>query len=58
MSTMQDITNPEERQRALDRMKRRATGLLVLMGASTGRDGDSTTAPACPCPASAPGPGT
>jgi len=30
---MQDITNPEERQRALDRMKRRATGLLVLMGA-------------------------
>jgi uncharacterized membrane-anchored protein YjiN (DUF445 family) len=33
MSTMQDITNPEERQRNLDRMKRRATGLLVLMGA-------------------------
>jgi uncharacterized membrane-anchored protein YjiN (DUF445 family) len=32
MSTMQDITNPEERQRSLDRMKRRATGLLVLMG--------------------------
>jgi uncharacterized membrane-anchored protein YjiN (DUF445 family) len=32
MSTMQDITNPEERQRNLDRMKRRATGLLVLMG--------------------------
>jgi uncharacterized membrane-anchored protein YjiN (DUF445 family) len=30
---MQDITNPEERQRNLDRMKRRATGLLVLMGA-------------------------
>jgi uncharacterized membrane-anchored protein YjiN (DUF445 family) len=30
---MQDITNPEERQRQLDRMKRRATGLLVLMGA-------------------------
>jgi uncharacterized membrane-anchored protein YjiN (DUF445 family) len=29
---MQDITNPEERQRSLDRMKRRATGLLVLMG--------------------------
>ena len=29
---MQDITNPEERQRNLDRMKRRATGLLVLMG--------------------------
>ncbi|MFL5402211.1 MAG: DUF445 domain-containing protein [Gemmatimonadales bacterium] len=33
MSTMQDISNPEERQRNLDRMKRRATGLLVLMGA-------------------------
>jgi uncharacterized membrane-anchored protein YjiN (DUF445 family) len=33
MSTMQDITNPEERQRSLDRMKRRATGLLVVMGA-------------------------
>jgi uncharacterized membrane-anchored protein YjiN (DUF445 family) len=33
MSTMQDISNPEERQRSLDRMKRRATGLLVLMGA-------------------------
>jgi uncharacterized membrane-anchored protein YjiN (DUF445 family) len=29
---MQDITNPEERQRQLDRMKRRATGLLVAMG--------------------------
>jgi uncharacterized membrane-anchored protein YjiN (DUF445 family) len=29
---MQDITNPEERQRSLDRMKRRATGLLVIMG--------------------------
>ena len=29
---MQDISNPEERQRSLDRMKRRATGLLVLMG--------------------------
>ena len=29
---MQDITNPEERQRSLDRMKRRATGLLVAMG--------------------------
>jgi uncharacterized membrane-anchored protein YjiN (DUF445 family) len=29
---MQDISNPEERQRNLDRMKRRATGLLVLMG--------------------------
>jgi uncharacterized membrane-anchored protein YjiN (DUF445 family) len=33
MSTMQDISNPEERQRNLARMKRRATGLLVLMGA-------------------------
>src|SRR3954467_10370253 len=33
MSTMQDISNPEERQRNLERMKRRATGLLVLMGA-------------------------
>ena len=32
MSTMQDISNPEERQRNLDRMKLRATGLLVLMG--------------------------
>jgi uncharacterized membrane-anchored protein YjiN (DUF445 family) len=31
-STMQDISNPEERQRNLDRMKRRATGLLVVMG--------------------------
>ena len=30
---MQELTNPEERQRNLDRMKRRATGLLVLMGA-------------------------
>jgi uncharacterized membrane-anchored protein YjiN (DUF445 family) len=30
---MQDIANPEERQRNLDRMKRQATGLLVLMGA-------------------------
>jgi uncharacterized membrane-anchored protein YjiN (DUF445 family) len=29
---MQELTNPEERQRNLDRMKRRATGLLVLMG--------------------------
>jgi uncharacterized membrane-anchored protein YjiN (DUF445 family) len=29
---MQDITNAEERQRNLDRMKRRATGLLVAMG--------------------------
>jgi uncharacterized membrane-anchored protein YjiN (DUF445 family) len=29
---MQDISNPEERQRNLDRMKRRATGLLVFMG--------------------------
>ncbi len=33
MTAMQDLTNPEERQRNLDRMKRRATGLLVLMGA-------------------------
>jgi uncharacterized membrane-anchored protein YjiN (DUF445 family) len=33
MSPMQDISNPEERQRNLDRMKRRATGLLVVMGA-------------------------
>jgi uncharacterized membrane-anchored protein YjiN (DUF445 family) len=33
MAPMQEITNPEERQRNLDRMKRRATGLLVLMGA-------------------------
>jgi uncharacterized membrane-anchored protein YjiN (DUF445 family) len=33
MSTMQELTNPEERQRSLDRMKRRATGLLVAMGA-------------------------
>jgi uncharacterized membrane-anchored protein YjiN (DUF445 family) len=32
-STMQDISNPEERQRNLERMKRRATGLLVFMGA-------------------------
>src|SRR6202022_4677876 len=32
MSTMQDISNPEERQRSLDRMKRRATGLLIVMG--------------------------
>ncbi len=30
---MQPISDPEERQRQLDRMKRRATGLLVLMGA-------------------------
>ena len=29
---MQDISNAEERQRNLDRMKIRATGLLVLMG--------------------------
>ncbi len=29
---MQDISNPEERQRNLDRMKTRATGLLILMG--------------------------
>ncbi|MGZ8392224.1 MAG: DUF445 domain-containing protein [Gemmatimonadales bacterium] len=33
MATMQDLTNAEERQRNLDRMKRRATGLLVVMGA-------------------------
>jgi uncharacterized membrane-anchored protein YjiN (DUF445 family) len=33
MTGMQELTNPEERQRNLDRMKRRATGLLVLMGA-------------------------
>src|ERR687890_2821049 len=32
MSTMQDISNAEERQRNLDRMKLRATGLLVVMG--------------------------
>jgi uncharacterized membrane-anchored protein YjiN (DUF445 family) len=30
---MQPISEPEERQRQLDRMKRRATGLLVFMGA-------------------------
>ena len=29
---MQELTNPEERQRNLERMKLRATGLLVLMG--------------------------
>jgi uncharacterized membrane-anchored protein YjiN (DUF445 family) len=29
---MQDIQNAEERQRSLDRMKVRATGLLILMG--------------------------
>jgi uncharacterized membrane-anchored protein YjiN (DUF445 family) len=29
---MQEIANPEERQRQLDRMKLRATGLLVAMG--------------------------
>ena len=29
---MQDISNAEERQRSLDRMKVRATGLLILMG--------------------------
>jgi uncharacterized membrane-anchored protein YjiN (DUF445 family) len=29
---MQPISDPEERQRQLDRMKRRATGLLVAMG--------------------------
>ena len=33
MAKMQALTNPEERQRNLDRMKRRATGLLVIMGA-------------------------
>src|SRR3954468_19332331 len=32
MIPMQDISNPEERQRNLDRMKTRATGLLFLMG--------------------------
>src|SRR5215213_254714 len=32
MPPMQDISNPEERQRNLERMKRRATGLLILMG--------------------------
>jgi uncharacterized membrane-anchored protein YjiN (DUF445 family) len=32
MSTMQELTNQEERQRSLERMKRRATGLLVVMG--------------------------
>ncbi len=32
MPPMQEITNPEERQRNLDRMKARATGLLILMG--------------------------
>src|SRR3954469_6199078 len=32
MIPMQDISNPEERQRNLDRMKVRATGLLILMG--------------------------
>jgi uncharacterized membrane-anchored protein YjiN (DUF445 family) len=32
MTAMQELTNPEERQRQLDRMKRRATGLLVAMG--------------------------
>jgi uncharacterized membrane-anchored protein YjiN (DUF445 family) len=31
---MQELTNPEERQRSLDRMKRRATGLLVIMAAA------------------------
>ena len=30
---MQPIRDEQERQRQLDRMKRRATGLLVLMGA-------------------------
>jgi uncharacterized membrane-anchored protein YjiN (DUF445 family) len=33
MAALQEISNAEERQRNLDRMKRRATGLLVLMGA-------------------------
>jgi uncharacterized membrane-anchored protein YjiN (DUF445 family) len=33
MTAMQELTNPEERQRNLERMKRRATGLLVFMGA-------------------------
>ena len=33
MAAMQDLTNAEERQRNLDGMKRRATGLLVFMGA-------------------------
>jgi uncharacterized membrane-anchored protein YjiN (DUF445 family) len=32
MAALQEITNAEERQRSLDRMKLRATGLLVLMG--------------------------
>ena len=32
MAALQEITNAEERQRNLDRMKLRATGLLVLMG--------------------------
>jgi uncharacterized membrane-anchored protein YjiN (DUF445 family) len=32
MTAMQELANPEERQRNLDRMKRRATGLLVGMG--------------------------
>ena len=33
ISDMQPISDPEERQRQLDRMKLRATGLLVFMGA-------------------------
>jgi uncharacterized membrane-anchored protein YjiN (DUF445 family) len=32
MAALQDIANAEERQRNLDRMKIRATGLLILMG--------------------------
>jgi len=32
MTGMQELTNQEERQRNLDRMKLRATGLLVFMG--------------------------
>jgi uncharacterized membrane-anchored protein YjiN (DUF445 family) len=32
MTGMQELTNQEERQRNLDRMKLRATGLLVVMG--------------------------
>jgi uncharacterized membrane-anchored protein YjiN (DUF445 family) len=32
MTGMQELTNQEERQRNLDRMKSRATGLLVFMG--------------------------
>jgi uncharacterized membrane-anchored protein YjiN (DUF445 family) len=32
MTALQEISNAEERQRNLDRMKARATGLLILMG--------------------------